>query len=274
MTLTPIILSLFDTTGSWSKPYLDAGYKVIRVDIKDGIDILTWDYMQYPKGQVVGILAAPPCTDFSVSGAQYWPAKDQDGTTGYAVSLVKKTIEIIQHFQPQFFAIENPVGRIAKLVPELGKPYYFQPYEFGDPWTKKTGIWGSFTLPAKNPVEPVKWSDQGSWSQLLGGKGAYTKHIRSITPPAFARAFFEANNPANLGELQQERRLFGRCKFGMWSCGFATMPDVCSSCEDGDCYEADEFAMEFDTEEELMLAVFDGGQGIIKNVDPKPVYGY
>ena len=84
------ILSLFDHTGSWSLPYKKAGYNVITVDIKDGIDVLTWDYKAIPKDEVIGILLAPPCTDFTVSGAQYWPAKDADGTTDYSISLVKK----------------------------------------------------------------------------------------------------------------------------------------------------------------------------------------
>jgi len=35
------ILSLFDYTGNWSKPYRDNGYNVIQVDIKLGMDILT-----------------------------------------------------------------------------------------------------------------------------------------------------------------------------------------------------------------------------------------
>lgn len=270
--MQPIILSLFDTTGSWSLPYKEAGYRVIQVDIKDGIDILSWDYKAIPKELVAGILAAPPCTDFSVSGAQYWPAKDADGTTAYAVLLVKKTIEIIQYFEPKFFAIENPVGRISKLVPELGKPWYFQPWEFGDPWTKKTGIWGSFSIPQKDQVDPVSFAGQGSWSQLLGGKTAWTKHIRSVTPPAFARAFFRANDPAGLHKEKEELRQFGRCKYGMWSCHFAVCPDICKGCEDGDSYEPDEYAMDFDTEEEMMMDIFDGGQGILRNIKPVKIF--
>lgn len=35
------ILSLFDYSGHWSKPYKDAGYDVYQCDIKLGIDILT-----------------------------------------------------------------------------------------------------------------------------------------------------------------------------------------------------------------------------------------
>ena len=34
-----------------------------------------------PFDTVYGILAAPPCTDFAGSGAQYWKTKDEDGRT-------------------------------------------------------------------------------------------------------------------------------------------------------------------------------------------------
>lgn len=61
-----IILSLFDLTGNWSKPYKDNGYKVIQIDLQLGMDILTWDYKQIPKEDVYGILAACPCTDFAL----------------------------------------------------------------------------------------------------------------------------------------------------------------------------------------------------------------
>ena len=78
------ILSLFDYSGNWPKPYLDAGYNVVQVDIKHGQDVLEIDaqwLLDNDLADVHGILAAPPCTDFAGSGAQYWPAKDTDGRT-------------------------------------------------------------------------------------------------------------------------------------------------------------------------------------------------
>ena len=71
-----IILDLCGGTGSWSKPYKDSGYDVRLITLPE-YDVLTY----VPPKDVYGILAAPPCTDFSVSGAQYWKRKDQDGTT-------------------------------------------------------------------------------------------------------------------------------------------------------------------------------------------------
>lgn len=190
MTGSKVVLSLFDFSGNWSKPYKDAGYEVYQVDIKHGLDILDLNQSDFPFQSVHGVLAAPPCTDFASSGAQYWKQKDLDGRTAASLALIDKTLEIVEWFQPEWWALENPVGRLSKLRPMLGNPLYFQPHWFGDPWTKKTGLWGIFNkdLP-RTDVEP----DPNSWIMKLGGKSERTKELRSMTPPGFAKAFFSAN---------------------------------------------------------------------------------
>lgn len=190
------ILSLFDFTGNWSRPYREAGYPVLQMDQKHGDELRTFDFTRIPRGSVRGILIAVPCTEFAVSGAQYWRQKDADGRTAAAVALVRCALSIVHHHRPRWWALENPVGRLNKLVPELQPhgPWYWNPCDFGDPYTKKTGLWGTFNrdLP-RTPVEPVRSSAQGSWVQCLGGKSERTKELRSITPMGFARAFFQAN---------------------------------------------------------------------------------
>ena len=56
-----IILDLCGGTGSWSRPYTEAGYTV------EVVDILYGEYVEnyIPPSGVYGILAAPPCTMFS-----------------------------------------------------------------------------------------------------------------------------------------------------------------------------------------------------------------
>jgi hypothetical protein len=84
--------------------------------------------------------------------------------------------------------MENPVGRLRKYI---GEPkMIFNPCDYGDPYTKKTLLWGDFIPPHKNRVEPVEGSKL--W-RMYGGKSEKTKTMRSITPPGFARAFFEIN---------------------------------------------------------------------------------
>jgi hypothetical protein len=60
-------------------------------------------------------------------------------------------------------------------------------------YTKRTVLYGNFSVPEKRRIEPVNTSKQGSWLQSLGGKSARTKELRSVTPAGFARAFYEAN---------------------------------------------------------------------------------
>jgi hypothetical protein len=164
-----LILSLFDYTGNWSKYFRENGFRVI----KHGTDILTW---QPPDEEIFGILAAPPCTDFSVSGAQYWKTKDADGRTAQSVRLVTRTMEIINQARGlKFWILENPVGRLKQWI---GLPKtYVHPYEFAgyapnpeeDRYTKKTCLWGNFRLPPKKPLPPIRVCSQGSWLQKLGG---------------------------------------------------------------------------------------------------------
>jgi len=138
-----------------------------------------------PPENVHGILAAPPCTVFANSGAR-WPRTDDDMREG--LSIMDACLRIIYTCKPKFWALENPIGKMKRY---LGKPImYFNPCDYGDPYTKRTCLWGQFTEPIKNPVEPT---DGSKLWRMYGGKSAKTKEMRSITPPGFAKAFFEAN---------------------------------------------------------------------------------
>lgn len=192
------VLSLFDFTGNWSAPFRQVA-DVVQIDLKHGQNLMAWDYQNSGLENVVGILAAVPCTDFSIAGAQYWAAKDADGRTAASVALCRRTLEIVEFFNPKFWVIENPVGRIEKCVPELcGKCLLeFHPHEFGDGYTKKTRLWGHFNpMLVRKHVKPIsqKMTEKGgcrdySIELFYGKKG---KAIRDITPPGFAKAFFEA----------------------------------------------------------------------------------
>lgn len=193
-----VVLSLFDFSGRWSRPYRERDYQVFQADLKLGIDVLELNPTDLPFEHVDVLLAAPPCTDFASSGAQYWKIKDDDGRTEASMNLVSKTLELVEYYKPRYWAIENPVGRISKLFPELGTPWYFNPHEFAqladDPeserYTKKTGLWGVFNPPQKHPLTPIMGN---SPIMKLGGKSERTKELRSMTPTGFARAFCVAN---------------------------------------------------------------------------------
>jgi len=199
-----IILSLFDFTGNWSRPYRENGYEVVQIDIQHGTDILTWDYKAIPRERVYGVLAAVPCTDFAISGARHFARKDADGTTEQSKRLVYKTLEIIEYFDPVFWVVENPMSRIHKCCPELGEvKYKFNPCDFAgymstkeeqdeNRYNKATWLWGNFNRPAERPMEPLQ-KDNPGWKKY-GGKSLKTKNARSITPLGFAYGFYATNN--------------------------------------------------------------------------------
>lgn len=208
--MSKIILDLCGGTGSWSAPYKEAGYEVYNITLpnfdifeatihSDGVFFLghNVDDLFIKFEDIHGILAAPPCTHFSGSGAQFWKSKDQDGRTLEDLSIATACLMIIAKAQPKFWAIENPVGRLKNW---FGNPkMYFNPCDYGDAYTKKTCLWGSFNEPEKNPVEPKYYTyangtKRGSYFHVkLGGKSARTKELRSITPRGFAEAFYKAN---------------------------------------------------------------------------------
>ncbi len=185
-----VILSLCDLTGNWPRFYREAGYDVRLVDVKHGQDVRL---MHRPAEHIHGILAAPPCTVFANSGAR-WPRTPEEIAAGLAV--VDACLRFVAVCRPVWWCLENPVGKLSRY---LGEPVMrFDPCEFGDPYTKKTCLWGHFAPPVPlvtttRPVEPERVCSQGSWVQRLGGKSDRTKEMRSATPLGFAKAFFEAN---------------------------------------------------------------------------------
>ena len=207
MARNKIILDLCGGTGSWSKPYSDNGYDVRIIDYYEwGIKLAPNVYaplvnfdgdirlFKKIKEPIHGILAAPPCTHFAGSGARWWKDKGieplKDG-----LSIVDSVFRIIFAHKPKFWVMENPVGR---LVHYIGKPkMIFNPCDYGDPYTKKTCLWGEFNIPKKNLVEPIKGCDPIHQPTKDGKKIGWNtdecKRIRSQTPPGFAKAFFEAN---------------------------------------------------------------------------------
>ena len=176
------ILDLCAGSGSWSFPYQRAGYSVVKVTLPD--DVRLSEYGE--ELSVHGILAAPPCTVFASSGAR-WSRSESDMLAG--LSVVDACLRMVAIYRPRWWALENPVGTLRRW---LGPPKMsFQPYDYGDPYTKKTLLWGDFQMPFKaNTVEPTEGSKMHT---QYGGKSDRTKAARSITPAGFAQAFYKAN---------------------------------------------------------------------------------
>ena len=162
-----------------------------------------------PPANVHGILAAPPCTQFSFARTR--GRKPRDFMKG--LETVRACLEIIWKCQGRtegvcpkkpylrFWAIENPNGMLAWF---LGKPaFVFNPYDFGDRYLKETALWGHFQEPVKCPVkltaaEGIKFDkrlnpDLAELPADYPYPGDKRAARRSITPPGFAKAFFKTN---------------------------------------------------------------------------------
>lgn len=194
-----IILDLCGGTGAWSRPYKEAGYDV-RVITLPNHDISSY----HPPEGVYGVLAAPPCTMFSMARTVAKSPRDMAG----AMVVVEHCLRIIKECQQdgqrlKFWALENPKARLRWF---LGiPPLTFQPFEFGDPYSKKTDVWGNFNTELKrNPVqidETQRKQSHLNSRELPPIPEGYKRDsnmttraiARSITPPGFALAFFKAN---------------------------------------------------------------------------------
>lgn len=179
--MCPTVLSLCDYSGEWPRPYAEAGYDVIQVDLDHGQDVRL---LELPKVPIHGILAAPPCTMFAASGARWERTPEQMID---ALSIVDACLRFVVACKPKWWVLENPIG---KLVRYLGKPkMYFDPCDYGDTYTKRTALWGEFNTAL--PAAPVLALEGSKMHRLPQTKER--ARLRSQTPGGFARAFFEAN---------------------------------------------------------------------------------
>lgn len=197
------VLSLCDRTGNMLRPWADAGFECIAVDIqhdgdvvRDGIRFVGGDvrYWLPPLRSYAAVFAFPPCTNLAVSGARWFKDKGLRGLID-GLELVERCRAICE-WSGAPWMLENPVSTLSTY---WRKPdYIWDPCEFGgylnppgDLYTKRTCIWtgNGFTLPPRRPVQP----ELGSKMHLLP-PSADRADLRSETPMGFARAVFEHMN--------------------------------------------------------------------------------
>ena len=219
-----IILDLCGGTGAWSLPYKENGYEVINVTLPE-YDVrkflISKEWIGFSKAfgtgkitpsvfaitDIYGILAAPPCTMFSI--ARTVAKKPRDFNEG--MEVVRACLDIIWKVRAKqklaFWALENPLGFLRQF---LGKPpFTFQPWEFGEHYSKKTDLWGYFNEPKKKYKDPkeIMTSEEIALCATNSRKlpfrpfeqwGKHLNHekqsaLRAITPRGFAEAFYKAN---------------------------------------------------------------------------------
>ncbi len=81
------------------------------------------------------IIAHPPCTDLSLAGAVWWPQKRADGRQDAAAGFFME----MMNSPSQLVAVENPRGDMTRRY--RAPDQYVQPWMFGSPLVKATGLW-------------------------------------------------------------------------------------------------------------------------------------
>jgi hypothetical protein len=151
------VLELFSGTGSVGKICKEKNWEVVSLDLKNAdinINILDWDYTQYPIGYFDIIWASPPCDTFSClrktwigrklkchNGEICSPELIQKDIDNIGLPVLRQTEKIIDYLKPKYYFIENPqTGDMKKYI---DKPFYDVDYCKYSNWgyKKRTRIW-------------------------------------------------------------------------------------------------------------------------------------
>lgn len=149
------VLVACEYSGTVRDAFIAAGHNAMSCDLLptdvpgphyqgDVRDVLHngWDVM----------IAHPPCTHLSVSGARHFAAKRASGVQGEALAFVRS---LMAAPIPRI-CIENPVSIISsRIVPATQT---IQPWQFGHGETKATCLW-LLNLPPLEPTQVVDGRD-------------------------------------------------------------------------------------------------------------------
>lgn len=155
------VLELFSGTGSVGKCCEKLGWEVVSVDMifeaTHKCDIMDFDYKQYPKDHFDIIWASPPCCSFSIlQGSWIGRNKRVNGELVLFTEeqrqkdmlkgdlLVKKSLEIIDYFDCEYWFMENPQsGNLKNRDYMKNIPFYDVDYCKYSDWgyRKRTRIW-------------------------------------------------------------------------------------------------------------------------------------
>jgi site-specific DNA-cytosine methylase len=143
-------------------------------DIRDVLYVgpmsLPWDLM----------IAHPPCTHLSVSGARHFKAKQESGVQQEALEFVR----FLMNAPVDRICIENPISIISS---KIRKPdQIIQPWQFGHGETKATCLWLK-GLPKLTPTNIVE-GREARVHRMAPGPDRWKDRSRTFTGIASAMA--------------------------------------------------------------------------------------
>lgn len=202
-----IILCLYDLTGNMARPWVEAGYTAVLVDmqhptgvtesdgvIRIGADIRNgWLPPREMIDRIAFVAAFPPCDHLAVSGARWFRGKGLR-KLALSVDLFATAAELCEWLDVPYI-IENPVSTIStywRKPDAVFHPHHFTLLEPDDNYTKQTCLWtgGGFVMPESCHDFTLGRPDDRIHKAPPGPARA---NFRSATPLGFARAVFKAN---------------------------------------------------------------------------------
>jgi len=201
------VLSLCDRTGNMVRPWAEAGYICIAVDVQhDGVSVenvgdgaiiyIEADVRKFqpPAADYAAGFGFPPCTDLAVSGARWFQDKGLR-TLADAIDLVGATHETLAQLDAPWM-IENPVSVLSTHWRE--PDYRFDPYEYtgyvgrDEAYTKETWLWtgDAFQMPITDGVDAEEADDRIHSMAPSDDRS----DRRAETPRGFARAVYLAHH--------------------------------------------------------------------------------
>lgn len=179
------VLVACECSGIVREAFRRRGHEAWSCDLVEAEDGSAWhhqgDALEFLRegGPWDLLIAHPPCTHLALSGNGARAGKDP--------AVVRAAVQFAREFiltrEVRRVCVENPRGILGSLV--MPPTQEIQPWWFGDPVCKRTGLWlrGLKRLERTRVVEP--WDDS-LWR--MGGRGERRSRERSRTFPGVAEA--------------------------------------------------------------------------------------
>jgi hypothetical protein len=103
------------------------------------------------------IILHPPCTALCVSGNRWYGRGQPHHGRRKKAGIWTSNLWNLALERSPYVALENPVGVLKDFI--NAPVQYIQPWQFGHPEFKKTGLWLSKGLPRLRPANPLQPPD-------------------------------------------------------------------------------------------------------------------
>lgn len=184
-----------ERSGAVRRAFRDRGHDAYSCDLEEADDGSRQFHFRGDVFEVLEqtapwdlLIAFPPCTYLTRSGARWWPNRKQEQAD--ALEFVRKLLE----YPIPKRALENPPGRISSAIRKPDQ--YVHPWQFGHMETKTTGLWLR-GLPKLTPTSTVK--------EAMDKLPAHQKYRIALMPDSKGRAQRRSETYAGIAQAMAEQ---------------------------------------------------------------------